>query len=327
MAKKSKSGKKGQEAKGSKVITYKQGRPTRVPRGSVGASRSQKPFDLAHAMVNPFSPRARGAKIPDDDSSRSVAITNVTRINHTIQSGQTVAYIQANLQDAWKRSGTLTGSTVTAWNGSYTSVTDFAALNSSFSSYRIVSWGVRVIPLAAPTNQSGSIAAITLSSNPTGANYDTASTFVEEIEMVPVAGADLHWVAKPQGTEWKSYIPMTSTHNWTSVVFAFYGYPSAQEVLFELFYNLECQVAVGQISGGIASPAADHNPHALALADHTRNRLKQAHPSSGSLLSSIGSAMTQGLAALADMALPAAGRMVMRALTPAPSYPRIIDVD
>jgi len=319
--------KRTKKTTGQKAIKYQQGRPTPNPRGFIGGNSSSPTFDIAEALVNPFSQRARGAKIPDDDSSRSIATTCISRHTLSMSSGATVISVQPILDNLVTPSSTLDGNGgVTAW-GTGQSMTDYSSYASSFSTYRIVSWGVRVIPLAAPTDQSGSITIMTLSESPTGGTFNPNVSFFEEIEAFPVVGSDIHWVSKPQGVTWKEYVALNTPQNWTNCVIQVVGYPTTASIMVEVFLNLEAQFNIGSITGAIATPAADHNPHALQLADHTRNRMKQTHPSHPTFLDRLKGAMYSGLTTMADMALPAAGRALMRVFAPAKSMPRIVDVD
>lgn len=319
--------KPSQKAGGQKVVKYQQGKPTQNPRGFIGGSNSHPTYTVAEALVNPFSPRARGAKIPDDDSSKSIATTCVSRHTLAMASGQTVISVQPILNNLVTPSATLDGNGgVLTW-GSGQAMTDFSSYNTSFSSYRIVSWGFRIIPLAAPTDQSGSITVMTLSDSPTSGTFNPNKSFYEEIEAFPVVGSDIHWVSKPQGVTWKEYLDLDQPQNWTNAVIQVVGYPTSASIMVEVFLNLEAQFSLGQITGAIATPAADHNPHALQLADHTRNRLKQTHSSHPSFMDKLKGAMFNGLSTMADMALPAAGRALFRAFAPQRGVPRIVDVD
>lgn len=321
MAKKSKRRSDNGDVKNGKQLVYRQPRPTRNFRSTMGVSGPTNDARLTQALLNPFSPVARGAKIPDDDSARSIAFTSVNRKTVSVGGSTTVFTFTPNLSTYYKQSQTISGGVVTVWNPTVTPVENFTNISDTFSQYRIVSWGVRVVPLAAPTAQSGYISMQTNGIDATVANYDPYSGFYEEIENYPVAGSEVMWVAKPQGTDWKVYQPIAAGHNWTSLAVFIDGYTGL--VLFETVFNVEATVQINTIAGALATPAEDHKPHVLTLTDHVRNRTKHAHPNEPAFSATLKSAMAQGIGMLADAAIPAAGKFLMRAFG-VPSVPRLL---
>jgi hypothetical protein len=269
--------------------------------GGFAAKQAHSDAAYAHALVNPFSDEARGVKCPDDDSSRSVAFQLKWR-SDLASDGSGVAGVAYNpiLSAMRNKAATLTAASIPTW-GSDGRSSDFTAINSAFASYRIVSWGIRIIPLMAPTDQSGYIRIITTSERPSNNTpFVTDGGFFEEVEDFPVANSEVHWVAKPVGNTYKEYVAVSSSAaSWEYVVVSIHGAQPNADFIIEVVYNVEAQVKLESISGAIATPAADHAPRVLAAADHARNRVKNSHPSAPSLLSSLWGAAKKGLIAAA----------------------------
>jgi len=248
-------------------VQYTKGKPTRNSRGSVSFTSSASDIDQVHSLSNPFTASARGSKLPDSDSSKSVPITIIHRNNiSTDANGKFGIWVRPTLAEVTTTATTVSGYTFTTM-GTPVAVADNTAIAAQFSKYRIVSWGVKVYSTLAPTNQSGYFTMIT---DPTlAAGMSANSAFYEEVLTYPTTETTVQWISKPVGNSYLDYIDIASAHSWDEL--AIYGdlLPASGAVLqIEVFFNLECQVKISAISAAIATPAADHKPHILtALGD------------------------------------------------------------
>jgi hypothetical protein len=177
---------------------------------------------------------------------------------------------------------------------------DYSAIAGSFSTYRIVSMGVRVIPTSAPVDQAGYIRVITLSVNP-GSTFESTGSFFEEVADYPMADADIHWISKPIGNQHLEYTSVTSGRgDWETCVLFMGGLGSGGSIRVEVIFNLECQVALGSLTGALATPAADSHPRVLAAAANARGKVSNAHQNRPSFMSSIWAMAKDGLAQAAS---------------------------
>lgn len=245
--------------------------------GGVGKLDSHASY--AHALINPFSADSRGVKLPDDDSTRSVPITLKYTENINVTAGGYVGFqVRPTLADPVKKAATFLSTEISTWQTA-TANPDYAAIAAQFSEYRIVSWGVRVTPLVAPTDQSGFYRLITSPESPASALFHTTGGFYEEVEDFPTANSDVYWVSKPKGSTYKQYIPIADSADWEYLVMFGAGWKASANgaVRIEVVFNIECQMKIGSISGSLATPAADHHPLVLTAVDHSRNKIKNAH--------------------------------------------------
>jgi len=256
----------------SKNVQYTVGRPTKNGRGSVAFTSSLADVQHVHSLVNPFSPSARGSKLPDSDSSKSVAISLVQKFTpDTDSGGNFVRFIQPSLIDTYVPT-TLLGHSVTATSAAV-SIADYAAVAASFSTYRIVSWGVKIYSTLAPTAQSGYFTMITDPKFAVGADGD--SSFYEETLSYPTSEKTVQWVSKPMGNSYLDYHAIaTPVLPWDSLMIMGVGLPATTSDVFivEVFFNIECQVALGALTSAIATPAAAHKPHILAAVADVHKR-------------------------------------------------------
>jgi hypothetical protein len=263
---------------GPKKIQYTTGRPTQNVRSSVGFASSQSDIKHVHAITNPFSDEARGSKIPDDDSSKSIPMT-LWDIHTFSATGTNFACgIQPALRNNIYTALTIVSSTVTAWNPGQ-DITDYSALSSAIHQFRIVSWGVRVFSTLAPTDQSGYFRIITLPESNFGSALNYGSTFFEEVKAYPLSDTTVHWISKPIGTAWKEYKDVSATMDWDRVLVVANGLPSGASgaITVEVVYNIEVQPNIGSITGSLATPALEHKPHVLTAAANTLAKHAGSH--------------------------------------------------
>lgn len=323
--------------RGTVNAKYTYSKPTQSGRstiGDVGIRPHCTDAKYTHALVNPFGVDARGAKIPDDSSTRSVAYTLKWAFDQdTDTEGDAAFNLQPILSTLYNRGTNVTNAgIINSWGDQGTSP-DVATIQASFTEYRIVSWGVRIIPLLAPTEQSGYFRLITASASPLGDPLDTTGGLFEEVQDYPVASADIHWVSKPVGNEYKEYVSTTGgVANWENLTVYTSGMPNSRSRAFrvEVTMNLELQADMRSIGGSLSTPAADHRPRAIMAADHARNRMKNAHHgSTESVTAKLWGLAKQGIVAAAEtFGPPLLGRLLGSfQRRPPPMVKDVIEVD
>lgn len=281
----------------TKNLQLHTGAPTRNTRG--GFAVSQHDINELQGLTNPFSAHARGSKLPDSDSSRSVAITLVERRGvGTLASGKFAVRVTGTLKDSVGFATAISGQTATTF-GAMEEVSDMAAFEAQFQNYRIVSWGVKAFTSLAPLDQKGIFTMFTIppAGVSTGAidGFNAGSSLYEEVRNFPITDTTVQWISKPVGIEHREYKSVFDTQEWDDLVIFGQGLPVSQTVMFlEIYYNLECTVKFGEMSGAAATAAADFKPHMLAGMGHVAKHL--AGTKTGQeIKSSIGHWIKQGL--------------------------------
>lgn len=280
------------------------------------------------AMANPFSAAARGSKVPDSDSSRSIAVTVRDRFTLTSDAGGHVGCeVRPTITNMFRLSATAASTEITTW-GSLVSAVDKAAIDGSFSQYRIVSWGIRVIPVNAVMEQKGSMRVITSPAAAAPAPFVTSGGLHEDIQTFPNYGSDVHWISKPKGNAHLDYVDITATCSWDRVIVHIVNQePSKAVAEVEVIMNIECQVDLNSIVASAATPAADHKPHVLTAANKVHTRRPTVHNgSTQSLGSKLWGFAKNALVDVASSAIPYVGGAVRRLLTSAtPRTPALMD--
>lgn len=256
-----------------RTVKYTGGQPTKSNRGSVGWASSAGDLEQVHSIANPFSSAARGSKLPDTDSSKSVAVSIVSRtqVSTIGAGGHWAAKITSNPQSSIAEATTITGAIITTF-GAAASIPDYTAMSTQFSKKRLVSWGVKVFPTVAPTAQSGQFQMIT---DPTIANgINTSSSFHEENLSYPNSEATVQWISKPIGNQYLEYTAFNVYDDWDQLCIFANGLSTINGPthIIEVFYNYECQVSFGQLAAAIATPAAESKPHVLAAVAHVHKQ-------------------------------------------------------
>lgn len=248
------------------AVNLRRGAPTQTKGGF---SFSQRDVDDIQSLSDPFCPSARGSKLPDTDTSKSVAVTTIQRLSLASDAnGKLMANIRPSLQDASRTATTITGEVGTTW-AACSQVADYSALDAAFSEYRIVSWGVKIFSVLAPLEQSGYFKMITIpfTSSSTAAidGINTGGSLFEEIRIFPTTDTTVQWISKPYGNEFKSYYGLTNSTDWDNLIIAAHAMPASKTCFIaEIYYNIECQVTIGSVTAALATPAADYKPHVSA---------------------------------------------------------------
>jgi hypothetical protein len=275
---------------GRKPAKYTFANPTRSMRATMGGEgRAAVAADHLQtvALANPFSDAAIGQKIPDSDSSKSVVLNYKYQAELTSNvSGELAVFIRPGFVSTVRTGATFGASNIATWNG-YTSPPDSSAIQAAFDKYRVVSFGVRLYAVNAPTTQSGWVRCITLASDPTGGSFSYAGGFHEAVEVHSAHDCDIHWISKPIGNQYLDYEDMNTQALWDGVLFKGSGLAASTTCFaYEIYLNVECQVNIGSVTNALATPAADHKPHVLSAAGQVHKTRQNFHNGSTSSLSS-----------------------------------------
>lgn len=278
-------------------------------------------------LVNPFSPEAVGAKVPDDDSTP--AFTAQIRAFRTIQSDANGNIAASAAPQPMRYNGR---SLEVDPSGVVTAVTDYqnpdqGAYLAQTDTYRIVSWGVRVYSILPGLTAQGSVRLITLDTQLL-VGLDTRSNLFPEIHPEPVSGLDAYWTSRPTGVDWKAYSQNVGFASWTYLLVQGAGLPASSDCLvMEYVYNVEIIPKFGSVGSTLATPAAPSNPAQLQAASHVHSRKKGAHTSRPSLFRQIADFARDALVDVAASYVPIIGTAAKRAIMPRKRYPMVMDVD
>jgi len=206
---------------------------------------------------------------------------------------------------------------------------DYTAVAAQFQQYRLVSMGVRVYPIMAPTSQSGTMRAITSPSKTVNGD-DLAGGFWDSVINVPVSDADVHFIAKPKGTTWKQYdtLATEASFNTFTVLIKGAAVSLTNGFTVEVVMNMECLVKIGTIVSSIATPGEDSSPATLQAAAKVHGKHTGVHTGGQpSMFRTLGNFAKEALLDVAANAIPFVGRSVA-GLFRSPRRPQtIMDVD
>lgn len=329
MAKRRQPRKKGTGSqKGKKSANLRYSVPTRTPKGGIYPHSGSKNYEAVCALSNPFCAAARGSRIPDDDSSPSIPATMTNTFEVVTDSAGDAAFsISPALFSIFKTASVVTGTTATTWNSAQ-AIKDYTALSTAAHEIRVVSFGVRVYSVLAPTEQSGYCRLMTAPEVfVNGINLDGG--LWEAVETYPMSELDAHVILKPQGNEWKSYKPMTDFFNYNYLAGIVKGAaPSKTALIVELVVNVEFTVNLSNITASVALPGEPSNPHVLAAASRVHAKHKGIHNGTTQTVGSklLGFAKT-ALLDVAASAIPYFGGAVKSLFTGGNRYPTIMEVD
>lgn len=313
-------------------------RPAQGFRSSTG-SPSHTDVYQGCAMVDPWCEQARGSKIPDDDSTPSVALSQKFQATvNSDASGRAGAVFKPNpTSNTVYGAATLNGSSILTWGAGFTDPSA-ATISAAAGEYRIVSWGVRCYSSLAPTNQSGTLRFITAGTDvSTGAAFTVTGSFFERVEDYPVANCDVHWVSRPVGTGWKEYTSIGTNAYYEQLVVYATGLPASATAClqFEIVFNLELQAKPNDLAAALATAALVSRPHVLQAASLVHaNRKSHHNGSTSSFGERMKRMMISGLQTVAKVAFPYASAFLgnsvsrgMNALMGGQQTPLIMDVD
>jgi len=278
-----------------------------------------------HGNSNPFSVEADGSKIPDGNTSKTVALQVKQTISMSSDaSGKLYHQFQANLMDMHMYALTFSGAAVATWSASEDS--DYVtALNTQYSRYRVVSWGIRIFTVLSPTEQSGSI--VCQSADELHANPDYTSYLFEEVKSFATDDLEVVFIGKETDARRRQYRLIDAAGTAAAardvgmniLYVGGSGLPASKQCFTaEIVMNIECQPLSLTTGSLLATPAAHHDPIGLAAVANTHASIPSFFKSG---LAKVGKhvAMTLGsrLMDLAEVRLPpryGAGLRTSRAL-------------
>lgn len=287
--------------------------PTPYPK-PVSVVGMEKHLPGVSSLCNPWAEESIGAKIPDDDATKSVPVT--VRQVHGIEVGANGTclvnfgaqpFATSGYKNESSTSGGVVDGTVAPINNA-----DGTAWQTQFDRYRIVSWGVRIYNIDPITTAKGQLKLMTLEDGTYTvlvAGRSFAGSLYSEVETFPVSQSDVYWISTPVGTGWKEYIGMTYTAPWTQLAVYVSDAAAGAKFTAELIYNCECVVDLNSISSRLVTPAADHNPVVLAASSKVR-ATNNIHSSRPSMFKVLGDMAKSALFDVASVMLPhAAGAL------------------
>jgi len=278
-------------------------------QGSIGNVTSSVLSNQTAGLCNPWSPHAKGSKVPDSENSKSVPYTMVWHKSLTTDANGALAVnVRGRMASSLKQASLMTSSQVTTWDADE-NVTNYSEYSTAFDRFRIVSWGIRMYSTLAPTEQAGTIRIITSpESANNGQNYD--GSLFEEVVTIPLSTKDIFWVSKAQGISARDYVSYSTTANyWDSLFVAVTGAKASSTALtMEITMNVEAQINFGSVTATLATPSATHKPHVM-----------QAH---SSVMSRVGSAILSPLGAIVNMFDKEAKKELMNAARESAPYVR-----
>jgi len=276
-------------------------------------------------MVNPFCAEAKGARLPDDDSSNSVgfqirevitAATNAQGMaNKVIKPNPTFSFgsYPGGVGDTgfdFSNGGAFSG---------YTAVADATSLQSNFSAYRLVSWGVKIMSTGPALTKSGVIRVITSSEKnfEDGVTKNYNGSLFESVVDFPADTEPIYWIAKPIGVAAREYVGApgsTASCSFNSVIILMNGTASVTNALtFEIIYNIEAIVDLKNALSIVARPSEPHRPLAIQAAHHIHSTQPHTHKES-SVMSTLKNGAISVLSYLANRTVPLLGDMAVGAL-------------
>lgn len=187
--------------------------------------------------------------------------------------------------------------------------------------------GVRVYTTLAPTDQSGYCRIVTAPTEfPNNVNID--GSLWEAVQTYPVSELDAHVVMKPQGTQWKQYVSIGADQNYNQVAGIIKGSKANAlgSFIVEIVMHCELLVEIGSVTGSLATPAANHDTHALTAAGATHARHKGIHNGpTRSVMATLGNFAKDALLDVAGSAIPFVGNALAGLFRPRASHAMIVD--
>jgi hypothetical protein len=237
-----------------------------------------------HGGTNPFSIEADGSKIPDSNTSKTQGIQLKQSYPMTsLASGELYHQFSANLMDMHQYATAFTGNAVSAWSAAQDS--DYVtSLNAQYSRYRVVSWGIRIFTVLAPTEQSGSL--IFQTADEIIAAPDHGSYLFEEAKSFAVDDLEVVFIGSETDEVRRNYrlIDAAGTGAGARDIgmnFLYVGgtgLPASKQCFTaEVVMNIELQPLALTTGSLMASPAAHHDPIGMAAIANTHVSLPSFH--------------------------------------------------
>lgn len=234
-------------------------RPVASPIGSYSKLGS-----MVCSNSNPFCQEANGAKLYDDNSSRSLTYQDRFLVTVTTDANGAAFIALGTGARTGSNVATVTAGLVSAWAG-WTAGGFYNTLSSAAGSYRAVSSGFRFRTTQAWTSATGTLIVTEHVDDPTTttgyAGYN--ARLGPSAELFPLRDADVYFVAKPQGMAATSYqdIASTSPLPFTIATIAITGASASTQVAtIEVIVNYEWLPLIATAYATLSTPAAPSNP-------------------------------------------------------------------
>lgn len=231
-------------------------------------NRTHGAFSSLTSMVcsnsNPFCPEANGAKLYDDNSSRSLTFQDRFIVSVSTDANGNAFIAVGTGARTGSNVATVTAGAVASWAG-WSAGGFYGTLSTAAGTYRAVSSGFRWRTTQAWTDATGYIILTEHVDDPTantGYGFNNARLGPTS-ELFPVRDADLYFVAKPQGMAATSYtdIASTATLPFTIGTLAISGATASTTIgVIEVIVNYEWLPLIGTAYGTLSTPAAPSNP-------------------------------------------------------------------
>lgn len=240
---------------------------------------------LVCGVTDPFCEHARGAKLPDTSSTRTLTIYNRKRVTFTSDANGT-HHSLFNAQyyyDPIAYGATATGSVITSWQPIAVSGMP------SVQNFRIISIGIRLNAISAPLYQSGMVS-VRVWSQETLENYgtiDLASYLVTQAYDIPLSDCKdkviilnrtsqrpetFHIAGGNAGTAESSTVTSCKTNGFTPVTIYLSGVPVSTAVLsVEYIINYEVLPLDSNEYATLATQAPPYDPILVNAATHVRS--------------------------------------------------------
>lgn len=273
MTKKHKTKQSKRKQPSTALVTRTYGRPSRSQRtGAVPRALKQ----AVCSQVDPFCPHAQGAKRYGSDASYTIpmAIRKFVSIG-TNASGDACLHFSTKLDNMYATAGTVVSGVPGTWY--YNDAPDYANFSSYFSAFRVVNSGIRVFSQVSATASQGVVHAIVQKTDLTLAQgVDLTSSFHEEVERYPLAGVDLHIIAKPDGEAANTWHPINElTTAYNDIYIGFTGCAASTTVAAaEIVMHVEFQPITNSTWGQLSSPPAPAHPLIQAAASNVQRGMK-----------------------------------------------------
>jgi hypothetical protein len=213
---------------------------------------------------NPFCPEANGAKLYDENSSRSLTYQDRFVINITTDAnGQAFYAIGVGARTCYNVA-TITAGSVSAWGG-WAAGSFYSSLSAAAGSYRAVSAGFHFRTTQAWSTATGSLIITEHVDDPTSVTGFTVGNMRlgPTAELFPVRDADVYFVSKPQGMSATTYTDIASTTilPFTLGTIAVTGATASTQIgAIEVIVNYEWMPIINTAYTLLSTPAAPVNP-------------------------------------------------------------------
>lgn len=255
--------------------------PAKLRRSTAGLIAEPTPdfsdhHDTLVGLLDPFSPQAAAAKIPDMGAGQTM--TEQVRFSTPIvseASGNAIFAFTPKLNNIML---TAAGAN---WPAAYSLQSSTSLVQVNGDRFRITSMGVRIVSLLSATASSGYLAVCTGTPPALSTVVNIAPDYYQEYALYSVGdNTDWHAVAKPTGEEsvyWNPVIGSDGTtelpiDGWQSLIFIAQGLPASTTCFqAEVVINYEFTVSTTSSIAKLQTPQPVYNPQLLVARNEAHN--------------------------------------------------------